>query len=284
MNSNYSSSMIKNYGYNLSPLRYPGGKTRAIKNLLKYVPNNFKEFREPMVGGGSFFLNLKNTHPNKKIWINDINTNLIAFWLTLKYRPKDLVKTLLKIRDNSKCGKELYKRYKYMNTNNMTTFEKGIRFFILNRTSYSGLTEYGGYSKLSYEKRFTVNSIEKLENISILLKKVKITSMPYQKLLEKPGRQVFVYLDPPYENVKYSNLYGKTGKMFEPVELNSLLKETKFKWLLTYDKSPPITNIYKETDNKINIKTTIVQYGTNSYKNNLEKKAKKGIELYITNY
>lgn len=277
-------NLKRNYGYKLSPLRYPGGKTKAIKDLINYVPPTFEEFREPMVGGGSFFLNLKKRYPDKKIWINDINSNLIAFWSILRDRPTVLVNSLLEIKENSKCGKELYKNYKYMNTDNITKFEKAVRFFILNRISYSGLTEYGGYSQLSYEKRFTINSIEKLKNISILLKGVKITSMPYQNLLKTPSSRIFVYLDPPYQNVKSSNLYGRNGKMFDPIELDSFLKKVNFKWLLTYDKSPPITNIYGELNNEIHKTVFTVQYGTNCSKKNVDRKAKKGTELYITNY
>ena len=36
-----------------SPLRYPGGKSRAIKILKDYFPKNFSEYREPFFGGGS---------------------------------------------------------------------------------------------------------------------------------------------------------------------------------------------------------------------------------------
>ena len=41
-----------------SPLRYPGGKSKAIKQIFSYVPK-FKEFREPFLGGGSVFFALK---------------------------------------------------------------------------------------------------------------------------------------------------------------------------------------------------------------------------------
>ncbi len=48
-----------------SPLRYPGGKSRAVELINSLVPD-FKEFREPFVGGGSVFINLKQCYPNKK--------------------------------------------------------------------------------------------------------------------------------------------------------------------------------------------------------------------------
>ena len=48
-----------------SPLRYPGGKSRAIKQILPIVPS-FDEYREPMVGGGSVFFALFQKYPNKR--------------------------------------------------------------------------------------------------------------------------------------------------------------------------------------------------------------------------
>ena len=48
-----------------SPLRFPGGKSRALKQILPIIPE-FKEYREPMVGGGSVFFALKQKFPEKK--------------------------------------------------------------------------------------------------------------------------------------------------------------------------------------------------------------------------
>ena len=55
-----------------SPLRYPGGKSRAIKQIQGQFPDkfNFSEYREPFVGGGSMFIYLKQVYPNIDIWIN----------------------------------------------------------------------------------------------------------------------------------------------------------------------------------------------------------------------
>ncbi len=47
-----------------SPLRYPGGKSKAIKQISKLIPQ-FDEFREPFVGGGSVFIYLKQKYPHK---------------------------------------------------------------------------------------------------------------------------------------------------------------------------------------------------------------------------
>ena len=61
-----------------SPLRYPGGKSKAVKNILPLVPY-FEEYREPFVGGGSVFLSLLQKYPEKKYWINDLYLDLFSF-------------------------------------------------------------------------------------------------------------------------------------------------------------------------------------------------------------
>ena len=50
-----------------SPLRYSGGKSRAIKHILAQLPDSFREFREPFVGGVSVFIYLKQKFPRLKI-------------------------------------------------------------------------------------------------------------------------------------------------------------------------------------------------------------------------
>ncbi|MHC5718217.1 MAG: DNA adenine methylase, partial [Nostoc sp.] len=63
-----------------SPLRYPGGKSKAINQIAEYLPQSFDEFREPFVGGGSVFIYLRQKFPDLKIWINDLNRELFLFW------------------------------------------------------------------------------------------------------------------------------------------------------------------------------------------------------------
>lgn len=77
--------MVKNI------LRYPGGKSKAIKMIISKIPTNIKEFREPMVGGGSVSLAIKQLFPNVKIKINDLNYDLICFWKILRDYPDKLI-------------------------------------------------------------------------------------------------------------------------------------------------------------------------------------------------
>lgn len=90
----------------------------------------------------------------------------------------------------------------------------------------------GGYSKASFYNRFTENSIENLRQVSPKLKNVKIISGNYSSLLKTPGREVFLFVDPPYEKAKSCKIYGKgevNGIYFDKDKLLVDLKECKHK-------------------------------------------------------
>ena len=91
-----------------SPLRYPGGKTRAINKIELLIPEKFKEYREPFIGGGSFFVYLKQTRPELKFWINDINPELYSFWKQVKVDSERLARESLKIRRKTLNGRQLF--------------------------------------------------------------------------------------------------------------------------------------------------------------------------------
>ena len=67
------SALIKNKKEIKTPLRYPGGKSKAVRIINPIIPNDFSEFREPFVGGGSVFIDAKqNINPRSVYKINDI--------------------------------------------------------------------------------------------------------------------------------------------------------------------------------------------------------------------
>ena len=67
-----------------SPLRYPGGKQKAISKIANYLPSSFQEYREPFIGGGSVFFHVLQTGSSLNYWINDLNEELYHFWLQSK--------------------------------------------------------------------------------------------------------------------------------------------------------------------------------------------------------
>jgi len=263
-----------------SPLRYPGGKSRAIQRIKSLLPKGFEEYREPFVGGGSLFIYLRQVYPKLKIWINDLNTELYFFWKYAQLDSQRLAKEILKIKHARTNGKELFDELVSINSESLSEFERAIRFFILNRITFSGVVEAGGYSQLAFVQRFTESSIKRVAKLGIILEGIKITNLDYRELIAEGGREVFTFLDPPYFKTTKSKLYGKDGilhKSFDHDEFARQMKKCNHSWLITYDDSPEIRENFKFAS----IYNWELQYGMNNYK---QGRADKGSELFISNY
>ncbi len=261
-----------------SPLRYPGGKSKAIDSISKLIPD-FKEFREPFVGGGSVFVYLKQKYPSRTFWINDIYQNLYHFWNECKENPNELIESIHELRSLYADGKALY-RFLLENIESFGSIKKAAAFFIFNRITFSGTTESGGFSNAAFQKRFTESSIERVKTLSNILVNTKISNLDYEEVVLADGNDVFLFLDPPYYSATKSALYGKNGnlhKMFDHERFAKVMEKTKHKWLITYDDSEYIRNLFSFA----NIKTWDLTYGMR----NVNKESNQlGKELFIFNF
>lgn len=261
-----------------SPLRYPGGKSKAINIISELVPE-FQEYREPFVGGGSLFVYLKQAYPNRKFWINDIYENLFHFWNECKNQPDNVISQILIWKNEFSEGKKLH-RYLIENIDTFDNLKKAAAFFVFNRITFSGTTESGGFSDAAFHKRFTQTSIERVERLSMILSDTKITNTDYQKVINYPGKNVFIFLDPPYYSATKSALYGKNGnlhKSFDHFRFSEIMRNVSYKWLITYDDSEYI----KELFSFANIISWDLTYGMR----NVNKSSNPvGKELFISNY
>ncbi|MBK6793593.1 MAG: DNA adenine methylase [Anaerolineales bacterium] len=263
-----------------SPLRYPGGKTRAIAQISPFIPGKFEEYREPFIGGGSFFIHLKQKFPEVRFWINDINPELYFFWKHIQIDSEMLAREVLKIKKNDTNGRNLFDRLVAMDAQKLSEIERAVRFFVLNRITFSGLVEAGGFSQQAFEGRFTQSAVERVAQMGELLQGVKITNLDYRQLLNNDSKTIFTFLDPPYLVATKSKLYGKNGILhtdFSHEDFAQAMKTCKHSWLITYDDSPEIRNNFKFA----HIHEWELQYGMNNYK---QGKAEKGKELFIYNY
>ena len=259
-------------------MRYPGGKAKGVGKILPLIPLDFSEYREPFLGGGSVFIALKQLRPNAIYKINDLNRDLYCFWTIVKSNVDELINEVIRTKETQKDGRKLYEKLAHSNPSD--DYHRALRFYILNRIMYSGTVDSGGYSSQAFDRRFTLSNVEKLRPLSNLLQSVKITNEGYERLLFEKGKNVFIYFDPPYWKSRKSELYGKNGnlhKKFDHKHFAENLKKCKHKWLVTCDDS----DVIREFFTFANIRPWEMQYGMNNVNRD---KAKKGKELFITNY
>ena len=199
-----------------TPLRYPGGKSRACVKLAQYLPDmkQYTEFREPFLGGGSVALYMTKQYPHLDIWVNDLYGPLYNFWKELQHNGQAIAEQLKQYKiDNPTpdTAKNLFLESKeIVNEDSVSNLLRACAFYVINKCSFSGLTESSSFSRQASDSNFSMRGIEKLPDYSLIIKDWKITNLSYEYLLSD-NKQTFTYLDPPYEIG--SNLYGKRGNM-----------------------------------------------------------------------
>lgn len=274
------SSLIK------TPLRYPGGKSRLVKYLKDYLPNSeWNEYREVFLGGASFFIYMKQTYPDKQYWINDKYYNLYCFWKELQQNSTELSNAILskkKEYPDNIVGRNLFEKCLDILKTSKDEFQIACAFYIVNKCSFSGLTENSSYAPQAYVQNFSDNGIINLQKYTDILKGVKITNLDYSEVLTN-DEKTFIYLDPPYDikHALYGNNKGSLHRMFNHEDFRNSINECKCKWLISYNDNEYIRELFS-TYNIYNFDTKYVMRC--SGKKSEIKQSKKSTELIIKNY
>jgi len=199
-----------------TPLRYPGGKSRAITKMAHYLPemSMYNEYREPFLGGGSVALYMTKQFPHLKVWVNDLYKPLANFWQTLQHEGDEIttrLRTFKTAYSTPEKAKDLFLESKELvNDASASVITRAVSFYIVNKCSFSGLTESSSFSKQASESNFSLRGIEKLPEYSKLIENWKITNLSYEEL-KTDNKNIFTYFDPPYEIG--IPIYGKRGDM-----------------------------------------------------------------------
>ena len=273
-------------------LRYPGGKSRIIYYLFRknMLPENIKEYREGFLGGGSCALAFSVMYPGIPVWVNDLYYNLFAFWTQLQKNPDPLINRLLELKDEAcradgveeleKKHRALYADMRDLINTSDDDFDLATAFYVLNRSSFGGFTEQNknAFIRDSYKNTiFSQSKIKKLANISQIIQPWRITNQDYRDLMEGPGEDVFVFLDPPY--LIKDMLYGKDKEMhtsFCHEAFVKACKDTPHNWMITYNEHPWLREQFAD----FHMENFEFRYSLAHRKENKNKKE----ELLVMNY
>ena len=237
-----------------TPLRYPGGKSRACTKLDQYLPDlkDYKEFREPFLGGGSVAIHIAKKYPNISIWVNDLYEPLVNFWQTIQDDGQNLQDMILSLKNkypNRDSARELFVAAKEeINNEELSSRDRAAYFYVVNKCSFSGLTESSSFSAQASESNFSYRGIEKITGYQEIIENWKITNLSYEELLTDE-QDSFIYLDPPYD-IK-DNLYGKKGAMHKRFDHDKFAEDCDrytAHQLISYNSSQLIKDRFKEWD------------------------------------
>ena len=239
-----------------TPLRYPGGKSRACTKMDPYFPDlrNYTEFREPFLGGGSVAIHISKKYPHLKITVNDLYEPLINFWVQLQTFGDELTKIIKDYKSSHpdpETARELFLNSKeVINDKSIDDLERAAAFYIVNKCSFSGLTESSSFSQQASNSNFSMRGIEKLPGYSEIISHWHINQYSYEYLMrENVHDGIFMYLDPPYD-IK-DNLYGKKGEMHKHFDHDKFAEDcdkSKINMMVSYNSDQLIKERFKNWD------------------------------------
>ena len=193
-------------------LKWAGGKTQLLGELLPKVPSSYNRYIEPFVGGGAMFFALQ---PENGL-IADSNPELINMYRQVS----DNVEAVIRQLETYQNTKDMFYLVRGLDWETMTHAEAAARTIYLNKTCFNGLyrvnkrgqfnVPYGGYSNPK------ICDADMLRAASALLKHTEILCGDYMLVLDhyaKPGD--FIFLDPPYLPIsEYSDFKRYTKEQF----------------------------------------------------------------------
>ncbi len=184
-------------------IKWAGGKSQLIPQIIRLVPPRFARYIEPFLGGGAVFFQLASHDRNA--FLSDINYELINAYKVIKNHVEDLIPVLIYHQNEyNKCPKKYYYHLRD-STSTMSKINKAARFIALNKTCYNGLyrvNKKGLFNvPIGRYKNPVICDADNLRKMSVVLKRTGsyLGVSDYKKILvEKAERDDFVYLDPPF--------------------------------------------------------------------------------------
>ncbi len=244
-----------------SPLRFPGGKTSILRMISKVVKDNGLErghYVEPYAGGCGLALSLMFGGYVHELHLNDIDRSIFTFW---KMVVRHTERFIAKIRETPITMEEWYKQRSIQdNREAAEDFDLGFSTFYLNRTNRSGIIlkagVIGGYQQQGQYKmdcRFNKDGlIERIRRIAKYKHRIHLHNLDAVDFIQEIDIELpantFYFIDPPYYkkgHTLYTNFYNPDDHK----QLADIVLGLKNPWVLTYDDSPVIQNLY-ETQNQ----------------------------------
>jgi DNA adenine methylase len=230
-------------------LRWAGGKTRLMPELLPHFPAQFSTYYEPFLGAGSVFFTIRH-RAKRGAYLSDLNEDLINVWKVVREKPVAFLKAI-----DAYKGRDSEVDY-YIIRNEAPTepVAQAARFFYLNQTSWNSLwrvNRWGVFNVPWGARSFRGISSDTLHDVSRVLTSVEIEALDFREALERPRRGDFVYLDPPYLPVSDTSKFaGYTEKRFRLAGLKELgacceqLSRRGVFWVLSNRDTPVVREIF----------------------------------------
>ncbi len=233
-------------------LKWAGGKTQLIPELIRRMPREYNKYIEPFFGGGALFFH---SQPTEAI-LADINPELANLYNVVASQPEKIIEHLQAFENTEEFFYDLRSQERLSLSNEM----QAARTLYLNKTCFNGLyrvnkqgrfnTPYGKYKNPNFINEKGIFAASKM------LKQAKFENLGYKESLHcyaEPGD--FIFLDPPYLPIgKYEDFKRYTKEGFCEEDHRELAEEVKRlsemggHVILTNSNSPLVYDLYSDFD------------------------------------
>lgn len=265
---------------NDSPLRYPGGKSQLAPYVIELLRENNlfgAVYVEPFAGGAGIAWRLLFDGYASEVWINDIDPSIYSFWHSVMHFTDALCERI----ETIDITIEEWRRQKIIQTTAPPeSLDLGFSTFFLNRTNRSGILKAGVIGGLAQAGEWKLDCrfnrgalIAKIRRIALYAEQIQLTRQDAKKYLSETCKKLpkisLLNIDPPYYR-KGPELYCSFYQHGDHVALSKVIRRLKQPWMLTYDDTSEIRNLYSDLPTATQLLTYYAQV----------KRA--GVELLIT--
>lgn len=242
----------------LSPLRYPGGKSKIYDKVKKLIETNTlgdRTYVEPFAGGFGIGIGLLCDNIVQLSVLNDFDSHIYHFWCSVLHYTEDLLK---RIMDTPITLEERKKQKAVYMDRYADEVSDGFATLFLNRVNFSGIISGGPIGGLSQNGTYKIDCrfnkseiVKKIERIALLKNRIEICNCDASDLitvrLHDRIDTLFFNIDPPYVK-KGRQLYANYFKEEEHRNLEKIITENlnETQWIVTYDDCDLIRDIYKQ--------------------------------------
>ncbi len=271
----------------VTPLRYPGSKTWLVGYFKKFLEFNSLEpeiVAEPYAGSGAVAISLLKRGEIEGVFLNEKDPLIVAFWKSVLYHPDELIERIETTEISLVTWKNFRKYLAVDAQRKYSTVDLGFALFFFNRTNFSGIVSggpLGGQRQQSeysiacrFKRSYLVEKVRKMGDLGSKIKIFQSDGIRFMRKMKKdtPTREVVYYVDPPYFK-SGRDLYRKWFAEEDHIKLSEFLKSFEYPWLLSYDDSEFIKQLYEESRSQ----PIYADYQAWKYKRNVK-------ELLFSNY
>jgi DNA adenine methylase len=234
-------------------IKWVGGKTKLLPELLARMPDRFHRYYEPFAGGLALFFRVA---PPRAV-ISDANADLIALYRAVASDVGAVIKRLQHHREVHDERHYYATRAKWNEYHDAwTDAERAATFIYLNKTCFNGLWRVNRAGDFNVPiGRYTDPPIcvpDTLRAANALLARTDLRQGDYQDAVKDAARGDFVYFDPPYDPVTpTANFTSYTADAFGPDDQRALAETARrlvargCRVMLSNNDTPFVRSIYK---------------------------------------